>query len=96
MTTNNNVMREDAPAPQAGASAPPENPDQRQTVEIPLSACPTPPKPGQVLNFKVISIDQNQKVINAVCTDYDQGQGGSDSLAAEFNQPPKSAAQPMK
>lgn len=82
---NNNVMSEDG-----GEETPPSNgkPEEQQTVEIPLSACPTPPKPGQILHFKVVSIDQNGGVINAVCTDYGPGQGGSDSLANEFNQQP--------
>lgn len=71
-----------------GGAAPADgdSPQQQQTVPLPLSAFPAPPKPGQVCQFKVISIDQNAGAANAVYLQPEPGAGGSDSLAAEFNQ----------
>lgn len=85
--SNESVMDEGG-----GSDAPASGSDdqyQQQTVSIPISACPTPPKPGAMLQFKVVSVDQNAGMVNAVCVDDggdDGGDGGSDSLAAEFNQ----------
>lgn len=70
----------DTPAPPA-----PKSDYQQQTVSIPISACPTPPKPGAMLQFKVVSVDQNSGNVNAVCVEPEKEEGGSDSMASEFN-----------
>lgn len=65
-------------------AAPPSAPGEQQTIPIPLSAFPVPPKPGGMVQLKVISIDQNAGAVNAVVMAPDTD-GGSDSLANEFN-----------
>jgi hypothetical protein len=84
---NNDVMAEDA-GDDTPASGSPDGDYQQQTVQIPISACPDTPKPGAMLQFKVVSVDQNAGTVNAVCVEPEEEQGGSDSLAAEFNQQP--------
>lgn len=65
--------------------------EQQQTVEIPLSACPTC-KEGDTIPLKVISIDQNGGVINAVVQEYQSGKpGGSDAMAEEVDEDMKKA-----
>jgi hypothetical protein len=85
ITKSNDVMDEDAggQTPASGSNSGYE----KQTVSIPITACPTPPKPGDSLQFKVVSVDANAGTVNAVCEDSREDQaGGSDSLADEFNQ----------
>jgi len=61
---------------------------EQETVEIPLSALEGAPKPGAMIQMKVISVDQNANCVYAVpVMGETPGPGGSDSLAAEFNQP---------
>jgi exosome complex RNA-binding protein Csl4 len=87
-TTANPMAEDDAEAPDTGGAQPDE---QGQTVEIPLAALAgQTPNPGDVVRLKVVSVDQNQGIVNAV---YDQSGGstpsakGSDALAADFNKP---------
>lgn len=50
------------------------------------------PKPGSTISLKVVSVDENSGVINATPMPMPMGQpeaGGSDSMAAEFDQPAK-------
>ena len=82
-------MMQTATAPEAVMSeGPPEGQDdeQAQTVEVPLSAAPQA-KPGAMLTLKVISIDQQGGVINAVVTPMEAQGGGSDEMAQEFDKP---------
>lgn len=75
---DSDVMSEDAPkeTPESGGE------EQHQTVEIPLSALEEKDlKPGSMIQLKVISVDSDNGVVNAVCTDYGQ-EGGSDELAS--------------
>ena len=59
--------------------------DQQQTVEIPLSACPDC-KEGDTIPMKVVSIDQQAGVINAMPqeTTPDENGGGSDQMAEQL------------
>jgi hypothetical protein len=83
---SNNVVAEDADAGAPGAAAP--GPEEQQTVEIPLSAFASPPKPGAMVQMKVISVDANSGVVNAVpMAPENMDEGGSDSMAKEFDQP---------
>ena len=75
------VMAEDAPA----SRPEPAQDDQQQTVELPLAAFKTPPKEGETIQLKVVSIDSNSAVINAVPVAAAPESGGSDSMAAEFD-----------
>ena len=78
------VLSEDA-AP----DAPPEA-DQQPTVEIPLASFGgTPPEEGSTIQLKVVSVDTQNGVVNAMPMQAqpDDG-GGSDSMAAEFNDKP--------
>jgi hypothetical protein len=86
MTNNENVLAEDAGDKTPASNAPDKDPEQQQTVEIPISAFPTPPKPNATVQLRVISVDANGGIVNAVVME-PEGPGGSDSLAAEFNQP---------
>ena len=85
-------MDDESPSP---GMDPRKQEQEQETVEIPLSALPAPPKPGAMIQMKVISIDQNAKCVYAVAMSGEPGgppgqtPGGSDSLAAEFNQQPK-------
>jgi hypothetical protein len=86
-------MTEDAGDDQAAPAASGAD-DDAQTVEIPISACEgMTPKPGQVLPFKVVSVDANNGVINAVYAAPQGAGGGSDSMASEFNDPQDAGSQ---
>lgn len=78
------VMQEDnSPEPSPGA-------DQQPTVEIPLASFGgTPPEEGSTIQLKVVSVDTQNGVVNAMPMQAqpDDG-GGSDSMAAEFNDKP--------
>lgn len=88
------VMAEDS----AAGSQPPAEPsgddsqggDNAETVEIPLSACAgMTPKPGDVLPMSVISVDQNNGVVNTVYKKPQMQAGpprpkGSDGLADDM------------
>lgn len=81
----NNVMAEDG-----GDKAPPSDAgkqEEQQTIPVPVSAFPAPPKPGSMVQLKVISIDQNAGVVNTVIMPAESA-GGSDGLASEFNEQP--------
>lgn len=75
-------MSQEQAAPVDGAES--------ETVELPLSACPGC-KPGDTIQFKVVSVDQNGGVINAMPVNEtpdetaNQG-GGSDDLAQEVGE----------
>lgn len=79
--TKPDVMAEDtapaSPAPDA---------DQQQTIELPASAFKTAPKEGETIQLKVVSVDANSGVINAVPVEAAPEAGGSDSMAAEFDE----------
>ncbi len=88
-------MAEDA-APAAPAG-PPQG-DQASTVEVPASAI-GPAKEGDTVQFKVISVDQQNGVANlAPITNEAEDQsemGGADGMASEFSKEkmqPKGAA----
>ena len=71
----------------AAPDAPPEA-DQQPTVEIPLASFGgTPPEEGSTIQLKVVSVDTQNGVVNAMPMQAqpDDG-GGSDSLASEFSQ----------
>lgn len=74
----------------AAGSAPGGDDEAAETVSIPMSAIGGQQvKPGDVIRLKVVSVDTESGAINAV---YDHGDdapagGGSDSMAAEFDQP---------
>ena len=77
-------MAED-PANASPAASPDGN--EPQTVEIPLSANPQA-KEGDTIQLKVVSVDQENGVINAVPAQAAPADaGGSDSMAEEFNEP---------
>ena len=59
--------------------------DQQQTVEIPLSAMPSA-KEGATISLKVISVDSQNGVINAVAMQAPVGTPNSDGLADELEQ----------
>ena len=80
-------MAEDA-APQAPAAAPPQG-DQAQTAEIPSSMFGgKPPQEGEVVEFKVISVDQQSGNVTVAYNTTDsksEDMGGSDGMADEFS-----------
>ena len=78
-------MEEDKPQP---AAAPASNEGQPQTVEIPLSAMPQA-KEGDSISLQVVSVDADNGVNNAVPATAAPDEGGSDSMAKEFDQPIK-------
>ena len=78
-----------------GGSTPPPSPgaeQQTQTVEIPLSAVGQV-KAGDTITLKVISVDEQGGVVNAAPMSQQAEEspeaGGSDSLAAELDNPKK-------
>ena len=77
-------MEEDKPDEM---SAPDDAGDQTPTIELPLADFPTPPKPGDMLHLKVISVDENSGVINATPMSALAEEGGSDEMAKEFDKP---------
>ena len=83
-------MAEDA-APQAPAAAPPQG-DQAQTAEIPSSMFGgKPPQEGEVVEFKVISVDQQSGNVNVAYNTAEPTEpaGGTDGMADEFQPKPK-------
>jgi hypothetical protein len=90
------VMGEDSAPDDSQGAAPAMDPrkkeQEQETVEIPLSALEGAPKPGAMIQMKVVSVDQNANCVYAVPVmggepsgPPGQTPGGSDSLAAEFN-----------
>ncbi len=81
--------------PQQTGAAEAENPPTDtapESIEIPLASLPTPPKEGDTITLKVISVDEQAGVVNAVPDQQEEtaeGEGGSDQLASEFNQKPE-------
>lgn len=61
--------------------------EQAETVEIPLSAAGDV-KEGDTITLKVVSVDSEGGTITAEVQDSEADEeGGSDSMAEEFNQP---------
>ena len=80
MATEPTVMSEDQ-APQGDS--------QPQTTQIPIEMFEGKDlKPGDVFEFKVVSVDEKSGSVNVAYNTGDDD-GGSDSLAGEFDNPPK-------
>lgn len=63
-----------------------------QSIEIPLSALSVAPAAGATISLRVVSVDEQAGVVNAVPvseTEEEPTEGGSDELAEEFNQQPE-------
>lgn len=82
-----------SPVASDGGSSSDQSPDEKQqtqTVEIPLSAVGQV-KAGDTITLKVISVDEQGGVVNAapMSQQAEEGPeaGGSDSLAAELDNP---------
>lgn len=82
-------------SPQQSGAAEAEAPSPAPaSIEIPLSSLPAAPTAGATIYLKVVSVDEQAGVVNAVPTtemeeDTAEGEGGSDELASEFNQQPE-------
>lgn len=63
-------------------------PEESQSVEIPISACPDA-KPGDMIHFKVVSVNSDGGVVNAEPVseteeDSAENEGGSDKMAEDM------------
>jgi hypothetical protein len=88
MTPSATPMQEDD-----SADAPPES-GQQSTVEIPLASFGgNPPQEGSTIQLKVVSVDTQNGVVNAMpMQGAPDDDGGSDSMASEFDKPPMKGA----
>lgn len=79
-------MSEDAEA-SPDSEHPSQDNDQQQTIEIPLAAVPDA-KANETITLKVISIDSEVGIVNAVAVKAPaEGPGGTAGMASEFDQP---------